>query len=107
MTSASPRNNPWPKPHNPEHLFTKALLAHGPIPGKGWSLTRGVNGKVIYVRVHGRPAKIFQKDVTDMFAGEVKRVYSPRRWSEWHCQQIGKSWKNLFFLWLWDQIDDE
>lgn len=98
-------SNPWPKPHNPEHTFTKALLAHGPIPEKGFSLTRGTDGRVIYVRAHGREAKAFQTAVRLMFAGEISRVYAGQ-WSEWHCQQVAKSWKNLFFLWIWEQLDD-
>lgn len=102
----SQRNSPWPRPHDPEHLFTKALLAHGPMPPDGWSLTRGVNGKVIYVVARGKPARVFMKDVTSMFATEVRSRYAIKKWSANHCYKVGQSWKNEFLLWIWEQIDE-
>ena len=97
----------WPKPHNPEHLFTKALLIHGPLPSKGWNVSRGSDGTPvrIYPYTAGKARK-FQNAVADMFADEVWRRYAVRNWTKDHCNRVGMMWKNLFLLWIWEKIDE-
>lgn len=101
------RRSPWPVPKDTEHLFAKALLVYGPVPPTGFSVTRDAAGKAIYIVARGKEARAFQKAVNTMFALEVAHRYVVRGWRWQHCQQVGKSWKNLFFKWLWESIDDK
>jgi len=106
MELVSRQNSPWPEPYNPEHLFASALLAHGPLPGGGWSVTRLPGGQARYVTPRSREAKRFVKDVVKMFAEDVRKRYAVKKWSPHHCEQVARSWKNLFLLWVWEKIDE-
>ena len=82
------------------------MLLHGPMPSEGWKLTRGANGKVIYVVARSKDAQRFQRDATKLFAEEVmRRELGRTQWCQRHCQNVGKMWKNQFMLWIWEQID--
>ncbi len=96
----------WPRPHDPEHLFTKALLLHGPLPPKGWSIAQDGYGRVHYVTARGLEARGFQNAVTKMFVEEVRRRYVIRGWSGGHIRSVAQSWKNLFLCWVWEKVDE-
>lgn len=100
------RKSPWPAPHDPEHLFTKALLAHGPLPPNGWRVTRAAGGKAIYVVAGSKESGVFVRDVVRLFTEEVAMRYAIKKWSLTHCHRVGQMWKNLFMLWVWEQIDE-
>lgn len=97
----------WPAPHDPEHLFTKALLLHGPLPQKGWSVRRGLGGEATYVLPRNKETHRFVNEVIDMFAGEVRQRYAARAWTAYHCIRVGQSWKNEFLRWVWEKLDDD
>lgn len=101
------RKDPWPVPTDPEHLFTKAILIHGPLPGNGWSITRAANGRANYIVARGKEAKVFQQAVNAMFKDEIALRYAERGWTTNHHWMVAKSWKNRFYQWLWEQIDAE
>lgn len=99
-------NSPWPAPYNTEHLFASALLAHGPLPASGWSITRDAGGHAHYITPRSHEAKRFTNDVIKMFAEDVRVRYAVKKWTPHHCEQVGRSWKNLFLRWIWEKIDE-
>lgn len=96
----------WPTPHDPEYLFTKALLLCGPLPTKGWHVVRDCYGTIICINYRGKENRMFANAVSDMLADEVRRRYAARRWTDYHCLRLGQNWKNLFLKWVWEKIDE-
>ena len=68
---------------------------------------RNRDGRVIYAVARGIAARAFQQDVIVMFAEDVRLRYRIREWSRGHCEMVARKWKNEFFKWMWEQIDEQ
>lgn len=86
-------------------MFAKALLIYGPLPEKGWSVTRSASGEAFYVKAKGQDARRFQADVVQFFADDIRQRYMIRKWTQNHRLNVARKWKNHFFRWLWEKID--
>jgi len=69
-------------------------------------MTRDCEGKVFSVYPRTRITRVFANEVTGMFVEEVKKRYALRKWTPYHKQRVGQSWKNLFLKWVWEKIDE-
>lgn len=101
----SQRSKCWPDPTDPEHLFAKVLLTHGPIPPKGWRVTRAADGRASYIVAGSRETGTFVRKVCLVMADEVSVAYAHRGWRPSHRYRIGQMWKNKFMLWVWEEVD--
>jgi hypothetical protein len=95
----------WPHCPEPDILFGKCVLLCGPIPPQGWSVTRHPNGSAKYVTPRSRDARAFHKKVIEFFKDESLRRYEHRKWSIRHHYNLGRRWKNEFYLWIWELKD--
>jgi len=77
------------------------------MPDGGWSITRTAGGEAHYITPRSKEAKRFVRDVVEMFSKDVQRKYAYNHWSPHHCEMVGRSWKNMFLLWIWEKIDDK
>jgi hypothetical protein len=100
------RSDCWPDCPERDALFGKALLLHGPVPDKGWAVTRNPDYSVSYVNAKGKAAHRFKKDVTQVMLDDINKRYSHRGWSRNHRHRLALKWKNEFFRWLWRQVDE-
>lgn len=102
----SQQSDAWPSCPEPEVMFGKALLLYGPIPEKGWRITRNAANQVTSIYGRGREARALCAEAEKLFYEDIKKRYSVRNWKDTHMRMVAKMWKNEFLWWVWDEIDN-